>query len=610
MSKILKNIFFFSLAIMTFSLPSCKENENKCSKCNPVTNLCIKCIFDIYEPDLEGGCIPSNKCEIGKNYCTECNFDSKLCITCDEGLFPDENGGCAFANNCKISQNGECLECIDNFILIQNSNFCKYKYSDDLLNCETIDVNTGLCSLCENNYYLNIGDKHCTKTENCLKSTFGNCEECISGFYLNKAEDECKEETIELKGCKISLDGKNCDECKEGFYFLENEKRCFEVNYCKKVNDTENECIECINNYYLTQSKDACTFEKICINGDKDLGICKNCPQNFYLDLKDFKCKLNTEDNNFKNCEEVDKKCTKCITNFQLTEDGKCTDAYNCAVGKNGICISCKENYFHTLDHKCSNVENCKYGGLFSLGCLECVDNYYYNNRELKCIEVTDEIFKNCKESDYKGIKCESCKQNYYLSLVDNLCYENNIAGNLYKCAKTDLDGEKCDECEEGYFLGSEDNICTLVEGCAISENENKCKECSESYCLDQKKGICVDNFYEPEENLFYYKCNKTNLDGTECIECINEKYEIRDGKCYNIGDCEEIVDGGCVKCNETADYGFFLDSGCLNKDFGCVGGYVKNCLRCDNSSYFGDCNECKEGYKFNELGFCVEVEN
>ena len=454
MSKIIKIVFFISLTILANSLPSCKENENNCSVCNPVTNLCLKCIYsEIYEPDLEGGCIPSNKCQIGKNYCTECSYDSKLCNVCDSGFFPDENGGCSFANNCKISLNGECLECKENYILIQNKNFCKYKYSDDLLYCKNIDINTGFCNLCEDNYFLNIGDKHCTQTENCLKSTFGTCQECISGFYLSKIDDKCIESTNELKGCKISLDGKSCDECQENFYFIENENICNEINYCKKINNTENNCIECIDNYYLTKYQDACVTEKNCINGDKNFGICKKCPENFYLVLNDFKCKSNTENNNFKNCEIVEKKCTKCAIYYQLTDDGKCTDSFDCAIGENGICILCKENYFLTLDNKCTKVENCIYMGRYSMGCLECAENYYYNGIELKCVEVTNETFKNCKIADFKGTKCDYCKKNYYLSLVDNLCYEKNITENFYKCAKTNLNGEKCDECEEGKFL-------------------------------------------------------------------------------------------------------------------------------------------------------------
>ena len=75
MSKTIKVIFFISLTIIINSLPSCKENENNCSKCNPITNLCPKCIYsEIYDPDLEGGCIPSNKCQLDKNNCVEYSY--------------------------------------------------------------------------------------------------------------------------------------------------------------------------------------------------------------------------------------------------------------------------------------------------------------------------------------------------------------------------------------------------------------------------------------------------------------------------------------------------------------------------------------------------------
>ena len=44
-----------------------KKNDNYCSKCNPLTNLCAKCEFDILTPDEYGGCIGIQKCTLGYN---------------------------------------------------------------------------------------------------------------------------------------------------------------------------------------------------------------------------------------------------------------------------------------------------------------------------------------------------------------------------------------------------------------------------------------------------------------------------------------------------------------------------------------------------------------
>ena len=87
--------FIITFILKTFLSQSlCIEGENYCSKCNPITKLCIKCITDIYSPDEKGGCKNSRKCIRGKNNCLECNSEGDLCKKCEEGNFPDKNGGC------------------------------------------------------------------------------------------------------------------------------------------------------------------------------------------------------------------------------------------------------------------------------------------------------------------------------------------------------------------------------------------------------------------------------------------------------------------------------------------------------------------------------------
>ena len=125
----------------SYSFP-CIDSENNCIKCNPLTNLCIKCKSDIYIPDENGGCVGAKKCFTGKNYCDECDFQGELCKKCENGYYPDKNGGCSFTENCQISYKGKCLQCEDNYILIGGSSdlkFCKYKYSEDFKNCKEIN---------------------------------------------------------------------------------------------------------------------------------------------------------------------------------------------------------------------------------------------------------------------------------------------------------------------------------------------------------------------------------------------------------------------------------------------------------------------------------------
>ena len=224
-------LFTFLFIIPNISSLTCKENTNHCVKCNPVTNLCIRCDLDIYTPDSEGGCKNANHCEYGKNYCLECTEDEDICKTCEDGYFPDVNGGCAYTDNCLISYKGECLECIDNYILIGNTpegengfKFCKFNSSIDFTNCKKINTTNGLCEKCEDDYYLNLGDKRCTKIQNCFESVFGICTECNPGYYLNKKEGKCKIKEYPFILCKETIDGEKCEKCDDDSFLAEDGK--------------------------------------------------------------------------------------------------------------------------------------------------------------------------------------------------------------------------------------------------------------------------------------------------------------------------------------------------------------------------------------------------
>ena len=179
------------------------------------------------------------------------------------------------------------------------------------------------------------------------------------------------------------------------------------------------------------------------------------------------------------------------------------------------------------------------------------------------------------------------------------LCYSNKEYGPYYKCSETDINSGECADCVEEYYLGYEDNKCSLIEGCAISENENKCLKCDLYYCLDAKTGLCKDNdFIEDEDKKYYFRCNKTDEEGTKCEVCGENLILDENGLCIDYDHCvEKNIDGTCKKCQ---------DSYCLNKDFGCVDiSYKKNCLECDNLSDFLYCTKCNEGYTLSN-GNCL----
>ena len=192
--------------------------------------------------------------------------------------------------------------------------------------------------------------------------------------------------------------------------------------------------------------------------------------------------------------------------------------------------------------------------------------------------------------------------------MEDNLCYSNLENNNFYKCLASDDEGEKCIECIDGYFLGSEDKKCSKIFGCKKSKDENSCLECEDKYCFDISKNICIPNDYVYDINeKFYFKCNKTNDKGNECILCENDDLILENGLCIDKKNCENEEKGVCIKCKEKNDDDYFY---CLNDIFGCVETYRYNCSRCDDMNDIFGCTKCYDGFEMNEKGFCVEIEN
>jgi len=396
---------FISKIFLSQSL--CIEGENNCSKCNPITKLCIKCLTDVYSPDEKGGCQNSRKCISGKSNCLECNSESDLCKKCEEGNFPDKNGGCSYTDNCEISEKGKCLKCKENFILVGEVNYfnqgikiCKSLNLEIFKNCATINIDTGYCTACKEGYYLGEVDQKCCSTEFCTESIFNVCTKCNFGYYLDIKEGKCKEQNGIFQHCRESIDGKTCNICDEDYYFDENGK-CIAINNCLRA--TNFICEECKYGYFLSIHKDSCTNTKNCYSGNKDLSICDKCEDNYYIDYQDGKCKSNIKDNEFKYCKEADNICYKCIIGYELGKDNKCSNSKNCAESDNRNCIECIENYYLGLDNICTDIEHCIYSEYYE--CVECKENYFYDINDKKCKYSKLKKFENCK-SGYEIYNC------------------------------------------------------------------------------------------------------------------------------------------------------------------------------------------------------------
>ena len=611
MSKNLILFIFLLLFKKIFSINNCEEGKNNCIKCDYRSKLCSLCDKEILVPDQNGGCQGAKKCKLGNNYCLHCEEKGFLCDICEEGYFPDENGGCTNTNNCEISEKGKCLKCKENFILIGNisENFiwCKSKNSEDLKNCEKFNQKKGICEKCIENYYLNKGDHRCIEIENCFESSFGICQKCINRYYLNKKENKCEMQNTFFYHCKLSVNNETCELCDEGYYLAENGK-CAEVNFCSKSVDY-GRCEECISGYYLIGKgyKANCTITDNCYLADKDTGLCLECNNGFYIDYKDGECKSNQNNDEFKYCKIAEEICKECINGYYLGEDSKCTNTNGCLESENGICYYCSENYYYGKDKKCSLVEHCIYS-LNENDCIECEDNYCYNQLTKKCF-IGENKYENCKVTNYLADRCYSCKDDFYFNQTDYLCYSNKEKGDFYKCEITNYYYRRCFRCIKGYYLGYKYYRCSIINGCEYSEDEEKCLECNNNYCLDMSSGKCEkNNKIYSEDKKFYFKCNITNEEGTGCEICLEGLTLDEKGLCIDKNSCKEEKDGICQKCpSNDEDRAFHYH--CLNSIFGCVETYLENCLECNDILDFDKCTKCIDGYIINpENNKCMKI--
>ena len=610
--------FILILLFITSSKENCEKGKKFCILCELATDLCKMCESDLFIPDEDGGCKGNKHCFMNQNHCQECSSSSPLCETCDEEYYPDDNGGCALTKNCDVSENGDCKMCKENYALVyygKNYMECISMENEELLNCEEYDM-YGHCLKCKEGFFLNLGDRKCSNTENCLRSTKGVCDICILGYYLDKSNSTnylCKsnQEQNDLYHCSISENGKNCDTCIEP-YFLTDDKKCVRTKFCTRGKTGTDQCDICNDNYYLSEDKDACTVTQNCKNGYGNNGKCKLCLTGYYNNLDNGKCISNREDNEFKYCQSALEKCEVCIKDYYLGEDKKCSNTKNCSESDLGICTKCQNNYYlGKKDNKCTNIEYCIKSN-YNYECEECDDKYFVkDNNCLNEMINPDGRFKNCKVSFYYDDYCSQCKSNFYLDEKDNLCYSST--NKFRKCAR--VSDNKCVECENSYFLGN-DNKCSSIAGCAKSEDENTCIECLSDLCKNNKNNTCEQNFYIDENNKgdvnngVCFRCLETNNAGTKCVKCAKNFTLSEDGFCIDKKHCIEEQDGKCTKCEQNERIDGFIKSYCLNNKYGCVEA-VDGCLQCNDIYNFNSCTKCYNGFYFDDYyEFCYECKD
>ena len=470
------------------------DDLKNCKQINNETGICVTCEDGFYQNSEDKKCIKTgyckkssygncllcdlgfylnkkdNSCKLKEGFLLHCDIslDGIKCDSCNEYSYFSEDGICVLTNFCSETNNEKCIKCINNYFLAKNE-ICA-----STINCKEADKDTGICSICEDNYYLDLNDYKCKSNKEvnnfkfCTTVNNNRCTECIGTYKLTQ--------DFKCTPSKYCLEGENgkCILCEENFH-LGLDNICSNITHCIYSSYISNECLECEKNYYYNKLEQNCVeYDDNFTNCKSSEGsICSECKDNYYLDLTDRICIDNTKKGPF----------------------------YKCAFGYSDFCDKCIEGYYlGSGDKKCSLIEKCN-KSIDENTCIECEEFMCLDVRKGICVDndiIYDEKYKfyiNCKKTNKEGTACEECIEDYELG-------EDGICINLSKC--TNKSKDECLQCtqepdEDGFTY-----CANKIYGCILHIFDG-CKRCDDILNL-YNCTECNEGYYRVKD---YYYCNQ-----------------------------------------------------------------------------------------------------
>ena len=615
----------------------CGEGCNNCILKEDNTPFCISC--------SSGTFISENKCLICPKGCSTCEIDNNnnatKCTSCYSGYALSSNGTCKFCsngcNNCIIKQNFEtsCLSCYDNYYVYELNGTCTY--------CGNIDYIGGYgCYRCG---YNNITEKY-----ECYQCNYYyDGEKYIYNYAYIKNRFQCLSNINStekyLYGCLEAnyTDNKyECLKCKEGFIPIINDKVCRTndeiklssfclevinignitnpIYSCSKCHDESAKIID-YNYYNITNCFEREDRLAYCLEGIKDRDFnytCIKCVQNANLTENNI-CNCNTDSFGIRNlscykCDDLERgnpgclasegceyriindqlNCNKCKSDYFEYTKGQCFSCFNeigfcnqCKIDSTNqlICDNCIENFSYNTEEKYCEM-NCEEYPEISPGCIICNDNSYITQNKCQLckpnyFKTKDEQCIYCRSEKYGGPACNKCK------------YENNTNGN-------DIESIKCANCSGDYqILNSKGkcynckiNLFEECESCKFINNDNNekliCTLCKPGYYLDSN-GNCIN----------YIKYIK------KIPNCQRYIYKIHNISfyMYYYNDYYQEVNYRNVYYNNSYYYNY-KDY----KDFNNFINFINNNIKEINSTIYGYCDYCINGY-YSNYDICIKEE-
>ncbi|ELP89099.1 hypothetical protein EIN_099610, partial [Entamoeba invadens IP1] len=464
---------------------ACNQYYPKCISCSQdVSSKCTECEYGFY-PNSTGYCVEcdlfcNKKCNSSTGYCDSCltnnvftepksficetcnQFDvncaicsstfERKCEMCNTGMFKIQYGNEVICKSCDLtcnhqcnSDDGHCLECLENYIFSEAN----------LLQCESC----------------NDFDNNC---ERCASDYSRKCVECKNGYYL--VDGKCVQCDSTCGGSCDMMNG-YCTSCRSNMVFSTTNKSvcilcdAFDANCLKCSESGERKCITCTNKKYPDKSGLCVNCPTSCTTScDGSTGVCTICVNNYVQEtMNESMCvKCSDFDKNCLMCaSNTSRNCVQCLTNYypvqqpngektcescDLTCGGKCNT-------ETGYCIGCEYNYvlISPTNLKCQTCKefdiNCKYcASDFTRKCIECEPNYYPASNGT-CILCSMSCNEKC--NSISGL-CERCIENYVVNNPkSNECQScTSFDSKCDKCASDYT--RKCIVCQSGYFTNED----------------------------------------------------------------------------------------------------------------------------------------------------------
>ena len=634
---------------------SCKQCPDNCDQCiyneESDSTKCLSCQAG-YIFDSMNECIP---CDEGCNYCDLDENNNPICLVCQEEFIPHEKKCYTSPDNCEeigydsTQREIICTSCKTGYVLDPEDNQCKSCNEVDgtMEGCASFIYNSlnekCECNMCIIGLDYNYDYVHNYAFVNNMLQCLGNTNPDVIGLYgCETAQYIQSSEKYECLKCKRYdndffipvITDKSCIEPPS----VELSSQCLEA---EKIGDTYS-CTKCSDKYALVE--DTTTHIKNCYRRQDELSYClegKKDNDNFICD----KCVSNSEKSeNICSCNSdsfsVDTNlCYKC-NDIKYGIPG-CDISKGCYFDSSTYqitCRACKEGYFESIEGQCllcsgqvANCGKCHYNNANEkVICDECTNSIYFLNTEENKCELNDcqeypELSPGCiickdKLNEYKeSNKCQLCKYGYFKTKEEKCVYcssEENGGPGCYKCGyetnEIGIETNKiiCKECyTQDYYKYSND------------EGDYSYYFLDENYLnppLLSKEGKCYNCKIQ-----FSEACNecdfKTNVDGTEslqCISCYPGYYFTPEGNCIKINYLNNLIPRipNCIQYSLTLGENQCIISVNEDESYFNITHYTdKNTIYKEIYStglklYEKDCLECKQGFFLNDKGECEKI--